>query len=338
MKQEKIGVVDMKKVLIGVILSAILVYLSLRGIHFRSVGEVISHVYFPYVLLALLLIFIIQVLRSIRWGLILKDIVKVDLFTLFSITSVGFLAIVAIPARLGELARPFLISRKKNISMSAALGTIFVERILDMITILLIGIITLPMLPLSPWLIRSIFIMVVIMALAVIGLWLIIRKRNILEQATFPLPLFIRKKYETEIRNLISHFIDGLAAIKDRKKFVQVVLLSLCIWIINGLSIYVLFMAFGYSLPFWAAFILMFILILGIAIPTAPGFVGNWHFACVATLTLLFQLGKDDALSFAILYHALSIGMLLIMGLAFLPANRFSLNKLTSHMTSKANE
>jgi len=328
----------MKKVIIGLLLSAILVYLSLRGIHFRNVGEVIAHVYFPHVLLALLLIFITQVFRSIRWGLILKDIVKIDPFTLFSITSVGFLAIMAIPARLGELVRPFLISQKKNIPMSAALGTIFIERILDMITILLIGIVTLPMIPFSPWLIRSIFIMTVIIALAVIGLWLIIHKRKVLEQTTFFLPLFIRKKNEIKVHNLISHFIDGLSAIKDRKRFVHVVLLSLCIWIINGLSIYVLFMAFGYYLPLWAAFILMFILILGIAIPTAPGFVGNWHFACVATLTLLFQLSKDDALSFAILYHALSMGMILIIGLAFLPANRFSLHKLTSYKTSKANK
>jgi len=180
--------------------------------------------------------------------------------------------------------------------------------------------------------------MAIIMALLVIGLWFIIRKRKIFEQTSFFLPFFIRKKYGIKVRNLISHFIDGLTAIKDRKRFVQIVLLSLFIWIINGLSIYVLFMAFGYSLPLWAAFILMFILIIGIAIPTAPGFVGNWHYACVATLTLLFQLNKDDALSFAILYHALSMGMILIMGLVFLPANRFSLNKLTSHMTSKVNK
>ena len=327
----------MKKALIGLFLSIILVYLSLRGIDFRNVGEVIAQVHFPYVLLALLLIFITHVFRSLRWGLILKSIVKVDQFTLFSITCVGFLAIAAIPARLGELARPFLISQKKNVPMSAALGTIFVERILDMITILIIGIITLPMIA-SPWLIHSVSVMAVIMIMVTAGLWFIIRKRKTFEQAAFFLPSFIRDKYEVKVRNLISHFIDGLAAIKDRKRLVQVALLSLCIWIINGLSIYVLFMAFSYSLPLWAAFVLMFILILGIAIPTAPGFVGNWHYACVATLTILFQMNKDDALSFAILYHAVAMGMFLIMGLVFLPANRFSLSKLTNLMTSKTDK
>ena len=325
----------MKKTLIGILLSIVLVFLSLRGIHFRNVGEIIAHVCLSHVFLALLLMFITHVLRSIRWGVLLKTIVKIDPYTLFSITCVGFLAIVTIPARLGELARPFLLSQKKNISMSAALGTIFIERILDMTTILLIGMATLLTIPLPAWIIHSLFIMTGIMILVLIWLWLIIRKRKIFAQIAFFLPHSIRKRYETKAQNLISHFIDGLITIKDRKRLVQVILLSLCIWIINGLSIYVLFIAFGYSLPLCAAFILMFILILGIAIPTSPGFVGNWHYACVATLTLLFQLSNDDALSFAILYHAISMGMILIMGLVFLPSNRFSLKKLTNHMAIK---
>lgn len=53
-----------------------------------------------------------QALRSYRWGVILQPMEKIDQLTLFSVTSVGFLAIVAIPARIGELARPFLISKK----------------------------------------------------------------------------------------------------------------------------------------------------------------------------------------------------------------------------------
>jgi uncharacterized membrane protein YbhN (UPF0104 family) len=51
--------------------------------------------------------------------------------------------------------------------------------------------------------------------------------------------------------------------------------------------------------------------------------VGNWHYACILALTL-FGLEKADALSFAILYHALSVGIVLVLGLAFLPFNRFS--------------
>lgn len=58
----------MKKVLIGIILSGVLVYLSLRGIHFRGVAASIHHIHLPYVLLSLSMMFLMQLLRSIRWG------------------------------------------------------------------------------------------------------------------------------------------------------------------------------------------------------------------------------------------------------------------------------
>ena len=68
----------------------------------------------------------------------------------------------------------------------------------------------------------------------------------------------------------------------------------------------------------------MIILIIGIAIPTAPGFIGNWHYFCILGLSL-FGVPKTDALTFAIIYHVLSIGVVIVLGIAFLPFNRFSI-------------
>lgn len=254
---------------------------------------------------------------------------NVDQFTLFSITNVGFLAIVAIPARLGELVRPLLISRKKQVPMAAALGTIFVERIMDTFTVLLLAGLTLPLIPLPPWLVRSVSVMSIITMVAVAFFISLILKRKSLEGLHRFLPSFLKEKFAGKISSLVGHFIDGFAVITDWKRLSLLISLSLLIWIVDVLAIYALFLAFGYSLSFIAAFVLMFILIIGIAIPTAPGFVGNWHYACILSLTL-FGLDKSDALTFAIFYHALSIGIVLVLGLAFLPFNRFSLKDLTN--------
>ena len=54
------------------------------------------------------------------------------------------MAIAAIPARLGELARPYLIAKKSTINMSSALGTIVVERALDSFSVLTIAVIVIP--------------------------------------------------------------------------------------------------------------------------------------------------------------------------------------------------
>jgi uncharacterized membrane protein YbhN (UPF0104 family) len=71
----------------------------------------------------------------------------------------------------------------------------------------------------------------------------------------------------------------------------------------------------------------MVILLIGIAIPTAPGFIGNWHYACILGLTL-FGIPKADALTFAIIYHFLSIAIVIVLGLIFLPFNKFSLSDM----------
>ncbi len=97
-----------KKLALGIILGAFLVYLSIRGIHFQDVAQGFRTIKYGYVLPVLIIMFIMQALRSLRWGFILSPIVRVDQLSLFSVTSVGFLAIFAIPARLGELARPYL--------------------------------------------------------------------------------------------------------------------------------------------------------------------------------------------------------------------------------------
>lgn len=313
----------MKKIILGIGLSAVLIYLSLRGIHFQGVADSIHRVSLPYVLLSLSMMFLMQVLRSIRWGGILRPVVKVDPFTLFSVSNVGFLAIVAIPARLGELVRPLLISRKKNVPMAAALGTIFVERIMDTFTVLLMAGLVIPLMPLPAWLVRSVSIMSAIVLIAVVLSGLFIAKRKRFEGIDRFIPKSLRSRYAGQIHRMIAHFIDGFAVITDWKRLGGLMILSVTVWIIDVLAIYALFLAFGYSLSPLAAFVLMLILIVGIAIPTAPGFVGNWHYACILALTL-FGLEKAEALSFAILYHALSVGIVLVLGLAFLPFNRFS--------------
>jgi uncharacterized membrane protein YbhN (UPF0104 family) len=82
-----------------------------------------------------------------------------------------------------------------------------------------------------------------------------------------------------------------------------------------------------------ASFVLMIIIIVGIAIPTAPGFIGNWHFSCVLALGL-FGLAKTDALSFAVVHHFLSMMIVLVLGIAFLPFNKFSVSEMKKQMNS----
>ncbi len=314
-----------KKVIAGLALSALLIWLSIRGIEFRGVIDGFRTIRCGYVIPAVAAMFLMQLLRSIRWGLILRPIGKVDQLSLFSVTSVGFLAIIAIPARLGELARPYLITKKSRIPMSSALGTIFVERVLDSLTVLIIAVLALFFTPLPPWLIRSsVLFLLVTLGLAAVMILMIVRREATLRILT-PLIGKLPARYAGAVNRLIDHFIEGFRIVADPALLFSATLLSIVIWLVDVVAIYLLFLAFGLHLPVAAAFVLMIILIIGIAIPTAPGFIGNWHYFCILGLGL-FGIPKTDALTFAIIYHALSIGIVILLGLIFLPFNRFSVS------------
>lgn len=322
-----------KKVIAGLVFSTLLVYLSVRGIDFQGMAEGFRTIHYGYVLPTLALLLIMQVLRSFRWGLILSPLAKIDQLSLFSVTSVGFLAIVAIPARLGELARPYLITKKSDLKMSSALGTIIVERVLDSLTVLVIAVFVLFFIPLPPWLVRaSVLFLLATLALLAVMILMILKQEaslRILAMLSGKLPA----RYAEGLNRLIRHVLQGFRIMVNPALLASVTGLSILIWLIDVLVIYLLFLAFGFQLPVAAAFVLMIILIIGIAIPTAPGFIGNWHYFCILGLSL-FGVPRTEALTFAIIYHALSIGIVVILGLAFLPFNRFSIADLRRQVQS----
>lgn len=323
-----------KKVIFGILISLIcivLVYLSVRDINLHDVFIALEKIKLIYVIYFILLVIFMQLLRSYRWGVILQPMEKIDQVSLFSVTSVGFLAIAAIPARIGELARPYLISKRSSIKMSSALGTILVERVLDGFSVLAIAVIVIFLTELPPFMIKSgfVFFLLAFLMFCFIA-FLILRKEKALKLINKVLNK-LPGKLAHKMDELIYHFIDGFQIITNIKLLLYLFFLSALIWLVDVMAIYVLLLAFGFNLPLIASFVVMIILIVGIAIPTAPGYIGNWHLACVLALSL-FGLAEAQTLSFAVVYHFLSMVIVVVLGVAFLPFNKFSISDMTKQM------
>lgn len=316
-----------KKLILGILLGVLLIYLSVKDIRLSDVTNGFKAIRYGYLFPALLIMFIMQTLRSYRWGIILEPLEKIDQLSLFSVTSVGFLGIIAIPARLGELVRPYLITNKSNVQFSSAVGTIFVERILDSITILFIFFCILFFVPTPSWLLKSSLIFFLILLIIIVGIFFMFSRQHDIPNFLNPVLKKIPPHFALKLNNLVHRFIDGFKIMNDPRRLVRSIVLSIIIWIIDAMAIYILFLAFQFQLSIANAFMVMVILIIGIAIPAAPGFVGNWHFSCVLGLSL-FGIPKAEAFSFAVLYHFLSVGIIIALGLPFLPFNKFSFSDL----------
>ncbi|NTW76808.1 MAG: flippase-like domain-containing protein [Syntrophaceae bacterium] len=322
-----------KKIILGIIISAVLVYLSVRGINLQDIVSDLQHIHVGYVALFLIVALLMQWLRSYRWGVILQPLEKIDQISLFSVTSVGYLAIAAIPARIGELARPYLIAKKSTVQMSSALGTIIVERVLDSFSVLTIAVIILLLTDLPSWMIKSsllLFALTLAIFCCIVGLvWRRKAALEIINRILSRLP----GKFANKIDEIIHRFIDGFQIIVNIRLLFYLLFLSAIVWLLDVLAIYILFEAFGFTLPVMASFIVMVILMVGIAVPTAPGYIGSWHFSCILALGL-FGIAKTDALSYAVVYHFLSMIVIVVLGAGFLPFNKFSVSDMRKQMNN----
>ncbi|UCE39160.1 MAG: flippase-like domain-containing protein, partial [Thermoplasmata archaeon] len=112
------------KLIIGFVFSGFFLYLAFKGINTSELRVGLKQADYCYLVPIFLLSIFILYLRSLRWGIILNPLERISQKVLFPITAVGLMAVVLLPVRMGELARPLLVSKRSEIRISSALGTI----------------------------------------------------------------------------------------------------------------------------------------------------------------------------------------------------------------------
>jgi len=315
--------------LLGLSVGGLFIWLAFRGTDFEGVKSSFKAADYSYIIPVVFLSLIIQTLRSYRWGVIVEPMEKISQWTLFSISSVGFMAISLLPVRMGEIVRPYLISQKSSIKLGSALATIVVERIFDMLTLMIFLLIVLVEIELPQWIFRAACSILIIFIPILFLLIFLAVKREVSAKGVDRILGKLPDKISSRLMRLFHSFIDGLQILPDLKRTIWVVLLSLLIWGLVGIATYVLFSSFSSmgQLPLTAGYAVLVITALGVALPTAPGFIGNYHFSCVLGLTL-FGVPKTDALTFAILLHFLQLSVIILLGLVCLPFMKVSLPTL----------
>ncbi len=324
----------MKKVFFGTIVSALFLYFSLSGVDFLDIKKSFADVNYFFLLQALFFFTAILFLKSIRWGIILSSIKQVSQANLFPITCVGNMAVILFPFRLGEFVKPYLISNSNSIPLSASLSTVFVERVLDSLCILAIVVYTFITLDIPEWFIKAGYSFAVtsfIISLTGFFFYLNTRLRfKILN----PLVKIISEKLYKKVEVFFYDFSQGFLIISNLRKTVLTIFLSVLIWLFATLAIYSLYYFQGLHLSFGSAFVVLAIIAIGVSVPTAPGFLGNFQFACILALSL-FNISKADAIAFSIIYYILGFGINILLGLVFIPFTNFSFKNMRHQLSFK---
>lgn len=245
----------------------------------------------PYLAAYLGMLVVIQLTRALRWNFLLAPLgVRIPNGPLLAISSVGFMAILALPARLGEFVRPGLM-RKRGISASAALGTVAVERIVDGLLVSLFVFVAFFALrgPYSPgWMMPTAYAALGIFALAMVFLIGALKWPE--KSVRFWLKLSLLPRIAPRIANVIEtkalEMIRGFEVMRDTPNLVKFVAWSLVYWALNGLCVYVLAKGFGLPLTIVGGFATMGLVAVGITLPNSPGLVGQFQWFTLLGLSL----------------------------------------------------
>jgi hypothetical protein len=116
----------------------------------------------------------------------------------------------------------------------------------------------------------------------------------------------------------LDRVIGGLAALGDPRHAVPVIAWSLVVWLVNAAAFWLAFGAFGIEVPYAGALVLQGALLVGIAVPSSPGYAGVFEAAIALTLTGLFGVREELALAYAVTYHLLTFIPITVLGVVSL--------------------
>lgn len=285
----------------------------------------------PYLAAYLGLQITVHLCRSLRWNHLLAPLgVRVPAGPLLAISSVGFMAILALPARLGEFVRPGLLRKGGYTTASAALGTVAVERIVDglIISLLVFGAFFAHRGPGSPgWMMPTAYAALGVFTAALVFLVFAMWRPE--PTVRFCLALTLLPRFAPRVAAAIEHklldMIRGFAALKDVRSLTLFLLWSVVYWGANGLGVWVLAHAFHLELSVIGAFATMGLLGVGISLPNSPGLVGQFQAFTLLGLSIYLGFDSSDpatkhtalyaaALAFAIAQHLLQVAWYVAMG------------------------
>jgi uncharacterized protein (TIRG00374 family) len=259
----------------------------------------------PALAIYVALLVVMQVGRALRWNYLLAPLgVRVPAGPLLAISSVGFMAIVALPARLGELVRPGLL-RRRGASASAALGTVAVERIVDglLVSAFVFGaFFSLRSTAAPRWMMPTAYAALALFTAALV--FIIAAMRSPDATVRFSLRVSLLPKLAPRLALTIDHklrdMIRGFDVLRDRSNLAKFVAWSIIYWGANGAGVWVLARAFGLPLSPVGAYAVMGLIAVGITLPNSPGMVGQFQWFTLLGLTL--YLGPDANTSHTALY------------------------------------
>jgi uncharacterized protein (TIRG00374 family) len=310
--------------LLGVGVSVLAIWLTFRGKDLGAIWLAVKEGDYRYLPVYVATLGVIHLLRTIRWGLLLEPIVKVPFARLNAVSAVGFTALLILPFRLGEFARPYLIAERPRLRVSAALSSVVVERVADGIFTALLLLVTLFAVPEGTRHLGEIRKAGYLMAALFGGLlgFLVVAyvSRELAVRWVTRLLTPFSPRFATRASGMLDAFIRGLRLVPSKRKLALFLALTAAYWTLNGVGMLLMSRAFALDLQLLDVFTILGVLVAGIMIPAGPGMVGTFQLACAFGLSLFVPeaVAHTRGVAWANVLWATQIVFQLLLGAVFI--------------------
>ncbi len=312
-----------------------------RNLNWTEVSESLQKAKAIYLISAVSIICFGYLLRAKRWQVLLSPITETSLKELFATTTVGFAAVFFV-GRMGEIVRPmWLPMRDKRVRPSAALVTLFIERILDLTSLITLFAINLIWFK-APAGRENDFANVkffgILMLFGVIcGIISLIVYAKISPKliAWFETKNLFSEKIKRVFISILKQLANALKILKNWREVLTVSFWTISLWLSIALPTWLVLLAFDLPLDFSDSLFIMGFAAVSSVVPTPGGAAGAFHTATAASLIFL-NINQEVAAATAIAMHLVYFAPAILFGVFYFLSGDISLDRLRNLLSAES--
>jgi glycosyltransferase 2 family protein len=317
-------------------ISLVFLVLALRGVSFPELWAQLRQANYVWLLPAVATTMAVLLLKGWRWQLLFLPEYHLPFGPVFSALCAGYLVSNVLPARLGELARLVLLVGEQPVSVARTFSTIVIERVLDVLTLLIMFVLILPFLnvQLPPEVLRAAQIGVVLVLIGAGLVVLLSPLKGMLMRWAHAILGKVRFLDRKGIYDAIENLIDGFVALRSPLGLLLVGQ-SLVSWFGVVFMAWCSAQAVGLHVPLTALVLVVVVTTLGMLLPSTPGYLGVFEYLTTVSL-LPFGVSKDVAFGFALVFHITNYLTMSVAGVMALWVHGTSFSRVVEGLRRRA--
>jgi glycosyltransferase 2 family protein len=302
----------------GLAVTVACMYLAVRGVALDDARDALAASDLRWLVPALPVFAAAIVLRAVRWWALFAPAARPPLGGVAHALLIGYLFNNILPARAGEAARVIALHRRTATPRAETIGTVVVERVFDVVALLIVLFASYPWLPEISWLRAAAVLGAVVLAGLLALVVVIVRyDERALHWLLSPLRRVRRPGVAERVEHAAVNATRGLVALRDPRVALRGMLLTIASWVVLGLSYWILMAAFALDLPVAAGMLVTVATNFSLVLPSSPAALGVFEAATVIALRA-FDVPQAEALSYALVLHLLNFVPFLLIGAALL--------------------